>query len=166
MSKIISNTSPLIALSMIGKLHLLWDLFDAVYIPNGVFCEIINSENEVDYGKREVTSAVDEGKIKVYSVKDEILIRKMIGRMHKGELETIVGGSELNVDFVLIDEKTARNGAKSFLLTPIGTLGILRIAKQEEKIDKIKPFIDVLLEKGYRISQKLYEDILKKENEI
>ncbi|MDQ2086447.1 DUF3368 domain-containing protein [Herbivorax sp. ANBcel31] len=166
MSKIISNTSPLIALSMIGKLYLLWNLFDVVYIPNGVFCEIINSENEVDYGKREVTSAVDEGKIKVYSVKDEILIRKMIGRMHKGEIETIVGGSELNVDFVLIDEKTARNGAKSFLLTPIGTLGILRIAKQEEKIDKINPFIDVLLEKGYRISQKLYEDILKKENEI
>ncbi|MDQ2088077.1 DUF3368 domain-containing protein [Herbivorax sp. ANBcel31] len=51
-------------------------------------------------------------------------------------------------------------------MTPIGTLGVLKITKYEKKVDKIKPYIDVLLEKGYRISQKLYEDILKKENEI
>ena len=56
MSKIISNTSPLIALSMINKLHLLWELFDTVYISNAVFYEISNTDNEDDYGRQESDS--------------------------------------------------------------------------------------------------------------
>ena len=90
MSKIISNTSPLIALSMIDKLYLLWELFDLVYIPEAVYNEIINTEDETNYGRQEVKSAVKEGKITVYKIKDEVLVRKMLGKMHKGEVETIV----------------------------------------------------------------------------
>jgi predicted nucleic acid-binding protein len=166
MSKIVSNTSPLIALSMINQLNLLWELFDTVYIAEAVYHEIINTENEGDYGRREVKTAVEEGKIKIYSIEDEVLVKKILGRMNIGEVETIVAGSELDIDFVLIDEKSARNGAKSFLLTPIGTLGLLRIAKKEGRIEKVKPFIDVLVEKGYRISNKIYEEVLKKESEM
>lgn len=150
---------------MINKLYLLWELFDLVYISEAVYHEITNTEDENDYGRQEVKSAVEEGKIKLYKIEDEVLVRKMLGRMHMGEVETIVGGNELDIDFVLIDERSARNGAKHFLLTPIGTLGILRIAKKEGKIEKIKPIVDVLIEKGYRISEKIYEDFLNKENE-
>jgi predicted nucleic acid-binding protein len=57
---------------------------------------------------------VESGKISIYSIKDEVLSRKILCRMHKGEVETIVGGNELGVNFVLIDERTARNVAKSF----------------------------------------------------
>ena len=166
MSKIISNTSPLITLSMIGKLNLLWELFNEVYIPKAVYNEIMNAEHEDDYAKQEIKSAVGSGNISIYNVKDEILTRKILGRMHAGEVETIVGGIELNVSFVLIDERTARNSAKSFLLTPIGTLGVLRIAKRKGKIRKIKPLIDILLKNGYRISKTIYNDVLQKEDEI
>jgi len=165
-SKIISNTGPLIALSMINKLNLLWELYDEVYIPKSVYNEIINTEDENDYGKQEVKSAVKSGKIIVYNVNDKELIGKILGRMHIGEVETIVSGTELGASFVLIDERTARNSAKSFLLTPIGALGILRIAKRKGKIEKIKPLIDILLKKGYRISKLICDDILKKEKEI
>jgi len=47
----------------------------------------------------------------------------------------------------------------------IGTLGILRIAKKEGKIEKIKPIADLLIEKGYRISEKIYKEFLNEENE-
>jgi len=36
MMKVICNTSPILALSMIDKLHLLWDMFD-VFIPLEVY---------------------------------------------------------------------------------------------------------------------------------
>lgn len=55
--------------------------------------------------------------------------------------------------------------AKSFFLTPIGTLGILRLAKSQGKIDTVKPYIDILITNDYRIGKPLYEQVLKQENE-
>ena len=165
MSKLISNTSPIIALSMIDKLNLLWDLFDKVYISIAVYNEIISNELENAYGKKEILNAIQSEKIIPYNIKDELLVNKMHGKLHKGELETIVGGIELNVDFVLIDEKPARNIAKTFFLTPIGTIGILRIAKRKGKITQIKPLIDLLMSKGFRISKNIYNQVLKLEKE-
>jgi predicted nucleic acid-binding protein len=43
MKTIISNTSPIIALSMIGKLQLLWELFNRVYVPKAVLQELKSS---------------------------------------------------------------------------------------------------------------------------
>ncbi len=40
MSRVIVNASPVIGLSMIGKLYLLWRLFDEVYIPTAVINEL------------------------------------------------------------------------------------------------------------------------------
>ena len=54
--------------------------------------------------------------------------------MHLRKLEIIVGGIELGMNFVLIDEIAARNMAENFFRTPIGTLGILRLAKSKGKI--------------------------------
>jgi predicted nucleic acid-binding protein len=45
----------------------------------------------------------------------------------------------------LIDEKASRNLDKNFFLTPLGTIGILRLAKFHKKIDKIKPYLDSLI---------------------
>ena len=93
------------------------------------------------------------------------MVKRLFGKLHLGELETIVGGIELGVDFVLIDEISARNMAKNFFQTPIGTLGILRLAKSKGKIQQIKPYLDVLISNDYRISKKLYEQVLQLENE-
>ncbi|MDQ0220713.1 hypothetical protein [Peribacillus cavernae] len=40
MNSIITNTSPIIALSILGKLSLLWELFDKVYVPKAVLQEL------------------------------------------------------------------------------------------------------------------------------
>ncbi|HJV17737.1 MAG TPA: hypothetical protein VJ546_10225 [Bacillales bacterium] len=87
----------------------------------------------------EILEAIKEENVIVYTVKDEVLVQRMYGKLHHGELETIIGGKEMDTDFVLIDERAARNMAKNFFLTPIGTLGILRLAKSKGKVDKIKP---------------------------
>ena len=42
MIRVVCNSSPIIALSKIGKLDLLWTLFDEVMIPEAVFEEIVH----------------------------------------------------------------------------------------------------------------------------
>jgi predicted nucleic acid-binding protein len=166
MSKIITNTSPIIALSTIGKLNLLWQLFDEVYVSEAVCNEILAGYPEHTRGKEELEKAIGEGNIKIYTVKDTLFVSKMVGKLHKGEVETIVGGLELNIDFVLIDERSARTQAKNSLLIPVGTIGILRIAKQRGIITEIKPYLTKLLQTGYRLSETLCNRVLKSEGEI
>ncbi|TFJ91385.1 DUF3368 domain-containing protein [Lentibacillus salicampi] len=51
------------------------------------------------------------------------------------------------------------------MLKPLGLLGILKLAKQNEKIDEIKPLIDLLVSKKFRISKKLINQLLKEVGE-
>ena len=44
MPKVVSNTTPIISLLKIGKLEILKDLYDEIYIPQEVF-------NEIEAGK-------------------------------------------------------------------------------------------------------------------
>ncbi|WP_040979576.1 DUF3368 domain-containing protein [Oceanobacillus jeddahense] len=164
MTSIITNTSPIIALSMINKFSLLCNLFDDVYVLKAVFNELTSSFNEDDFGKKETLEAVHSEKVILYSVKADDWVQQMYAKLHYGELETIIGGKELDIDFVLIDERGARSMAKSLFLTPLGTLGLLRLAKSQGKIDKVKPYIDTLVKNGFRIGKQLYEQVLKQEN--
>ncbi|CAI9391317.1 DUF3368 domain-containing protein [Niallia sp. Sow4_A1] len=78
----------------------------------------------------------------------------------KGELEVIVGAKELGVSIVIIDEKSARNFAETLMLKPLGLFGILKLAKQKEMINEIKPLIELLVSKKFRISEKLISQLL------
>lgn len=159
MIKAISNTSPIIGLSIIGKLGLLWELFD-IYVPQEVYNEVVIGSSYNAIGKQQLRNAVAEGYIKIYKVKDQDFVAKAYGRLHKGELEVIVGGKELGVNVVIIDEISARNFAEAVMLRPLGILGILKLAKDKGKIQEIKPLIDILVSKKFRISNKLVNQIL------
>lgn len=89
-----------------------------------------------------------------------------MGKLHRGELEVIAGAKELNLDYLLIDEKSARNLAEALMLEPTGLLGILKFAKLSGAIGKLKPYLDRLIENNYRISKKLYNLILLEVGEL
>ena len=86
---------------------------------------------------------------------------KLYGHLHKGEIETVIAAREMDIDYVIIDERSARSFAKSFFLKPIGILGILQRAKELEKIDALKPLLDELIASNFRISKKLYSKLLE-----
>lgn len=158
MPKIVCNSSPIIGLSIINKLNLLWELFNQVYITEEVYIEITQNNEFKHYGQEELKKAVNEGKITVYKIKNNKIVESMIGRLHRGELEVIQAAKELNINKVIIDDRSARNRAKDMLLKPIG---ILQLAKKLGKIAEIKLYLDILIEEGYRISKKLYLESLK-----
>lgn len=165
MSSVIINSTPIIGLSIIGKIHLVNELFEKVYVPHAVYQEITaNSKRE--FGKNELDEAVESGKFQLYNVKNNEMVKNMYGKLHEGELEVIVGAKELGLRYVIMDERAARNLAQTFLLRPIGTLGILMLAKQQSKIIEIKPYLDTLLEYDFFISKKLYQQTLSLVGEV
>ena len=159
MNRAISNTSPIIGLSMLGHLELLWELFD-IYIPQEVYNEVVVESSENAIGKSELRNAVAEGYIKIHEVQDQEFVKKAYGRLHKGELEVIVGAKEIGANIVIIDEKSARNFAEVLMLKPLGILGILKLAKAKGKIKELKPFLDLLVLNKFRISKKMINQLL------
>jgi len=164
MSKVICKAGPIIGLVGIGKLSLLWELFDEVSIPEAVKEEVcVKTDNREVL---EINKSIENGYIKVIRIGNTDLIESLSGKLHRGELETIIGAkTEPDIQFAVIDEKAARSFAASMLVDTIGVLGILRHAKAQGKIDAVKPHIDKLMQNGYRISEALYNLVLNKENE-
>ena len=63
---------------------------------------------------------------------------------------------------VLIDEKKGRRIAREHGLPVIGTLGVVLRAKQQGLISAVKPLMDLLAATGFRMSDALYQDVLRR----
>ena len=166
LSTVMCNSSPIIGLSGIGRLDLLWIIFEEVLIPEAVYNEVGKSQRNKRVGTEELHDAIEKGFIKIYHIKDELFVTRFMGKLHRGELEVIAGAKELNLDYLLIDEKSARSLAEALMLEPTGLLGILKFAKLSGVIGALKPYLDGLIENNYRISKKLYNGILIDVGEI
>ena len=162
---IVCNSSPIIGLSAINRLNLLWLLFEKVIIPHEVYLEVENAK-ENTIGVEELKQAVQEKHIEIYQIKNHDLVHQLYGRLHAGELEVIVLAKELQINHVVIDDRSARIMANSMCLKTLGLLGILLIAKEKGYIQEVKNEMDKLIGNGYRVSLKLYHEILKKAGEF
>ena len=154
---IVSDTTPLIGLASIGRLDLLQELFGEVYIPLAVFDEAVTFGRENSKAKQLVSNA---SWIHVVEVKDRLAVNVLLDEMDVGEVETIVLASEMNADWVLMDEKKGRRKLSQINIPKIGTLGILLKAKELGLVSTLKPEIEELQRSGFSISPLLVEEIL------
>ncbi|WP_202320772.1 DUF3368 domain-containing protein [Archaeoglobus neptunius] len=92
-------------------------------------------------------------------VKDERLVKALSIIVDRGEAEAIALSLERNL-VLLIDDLKGRKVAERMGVGHIGTLGLLKIAKNNGVIDEIKPYILKFLESGYYIDQRLIEKFL------
>ena len=81
--------------------------------------------------------------------------------MDLGEIETIVLASELNTDWVLMDEKKGRRKLSQLNIPKIGTVGILLKAKQIGLVSNLKSELESLQKSGFSVSQLVIEEVLK-----
>ncbi len=155
---VVSDTTPLIGLASIGRLDLLQELFGEVYIPQAVFDETVTFGREESKAKQKVSTA---NWIHVVEVKDRLAVNVLLDEMDLGEIETIVLASELNADWVLMDEKKGRRKLGQLNIPKIGTLGILLKAKELGLISVLKPEIESLQKLEFSISPVIVEEVLK-----
>jgi predicted nucleic acid-binding protein len=76
-------------------------------------------------------------------------------RLGKGESEAIVLAQGLE-GILLIDDSKARKEAERIGIECIGTLRILKEAKEKGLIERVKPVLDRLRDFGLRIKNDLY----------
>lgn len=85
--QVVSNTSPVLNLAIIGRLELLRDQFAQVAIPAGVWDEL--RADEPLPGSRAVASAVTEGWLEVVPVHNKSLVTALRVDLDTGEAEAI-----------------------------------------------------------------------------
>jgi len=155
---VVSDTTAIINLAMIGYLHLLPDLFGTILIPTEVYQEVIGNGGEM-VGAEEVAKA---GWIQVKTPKNQAFVNQLLKDLDAGEAEAIVLALEEHADLLVIDERKGREAAKKHQLSIIGLLGILVIAKRKGLIPAVKPMLDRLLdEANFYISERLLSEVLE-----
>jgi len=152
---VISDSSPLIALSIIDKLDILPKLFKRIYVPNAVFQEVVRTDKPF---AKELEIFLS-GRTK--NVLNKMAVKILSADIGAGEAEAIVLALELQLSIVLIDDLKARKFAVMNGLKIIGTMGILLKAKNEGLIKAIKPLISKLLNNDIRISNTIIEITLQ-----
>lgn len=161
---VVSNTSPILNLAIIGELSLLRDQFREVLIRGAVLDELRVQENFP--GSQVVRNAIKAGWIQIKAVKQGPLVSAIQRDLDKGEAEAIALAIRVNAEWVLLDERDGRNAAKSFKLNVVGVLGILLKAQRKGKLKSLKQAMDKLREKaGFYIRADLYSAIIREGEE-
>ncbi len=157
--KIVSNTTPLISLSAVGKIEILRDLFCEIIIPEAVYAEI---KAKKSYGYKEIELSF----IRVSSIintQHELLFSN---QLDSGEAQTIILSQDIQADMTIIDENFGYAIAKDHGLNVVRTLSIILKAKEIGLISAVKPLIDDMLLKGRWYSNHVYYAFLKRAGEI
>lgn len=161
---VVSNTSPVLNLAIIGQLPLLHEQFGDVWIPRRVL-EELRVEEDLP-GNLAVREALAAGWLRVGEAKDQTLARVLQRDLDAGEAEAIVLALEMQAGRVLLDEREGRRIAKSLGLKVTGVLGILLRARREGKLSSLRQTMDTLRqEAGFRIEPALYADVLREGGE-
>lgn len=153
---LIADTSPIISLLLIGKFDLLEKLFPGYLIPEAVL-EELKKHNEIAAYKSELDFLIDKSK--------NVHAAFPISGIEIGETEAIILYRELNADYLLIDDKKAREKAELLQVKCIGTLGILYMAYRKSEIEHLRPLFNELLLHGRYFSKKYINLFLQKSGE-
>ena len=156
---IVSDTSAVTNLLQIEQLHLLYEVFGVVILPQAVYeelCQLPQQKEVID----------QQNWIFVQKPSNQKMVFDLETDLDEGEAEAIVLALELKADFLIIDELKGRNKAEEAGLKIIGLLGVLLRAKQSGFLPAVKPIIDQLIsETGFRVHPTLYQQVIKSAGE-
>ena len=127
---VVSDTSPINYLTLIGHEALLQALFGEIIIPASVFDELNHPGAPVQI--QHLLSARPAWLRIVEPTPDS---GSGLGHLDRGERDAILLGIEMGADFVLMDEARGRDAAQALGLRVIGTIGVLERAIRKGLID-------------------------------
>ena len=150
---VVSNTSPINYLVLIGEIDLLPVLFRQIVIPQAVLDEL-QKTGTPEAVKNWIGSRHDWLKIQNATAIDQTI---MLG---VGEREAISLAQEINADLVLIDDRKPRRIATERGLKVAGTINILESASKRGLVELAKAF-QKLGRTNFRIAPRLLTELLK-----
>lgn len=142
---VVSDSSPLIALSIVSSLDLLHAYYGTIYIPKAVFHEVVIRGT----GRPGAAAVANASWIVQQSPANQQRVAQLVSAgLDLGESEAIVLASELSAGLLILDESHARTIARQLGLSITGTLGVLIAAKNAGMVAAIKPLLGQLPRQG------------------
>jgi len=140
---VVANTTPLIALAVIGRLDLLPRLYSEITISEAV-------AEELAAGGPERIVVPHPSTLSWITIvpKDPREARRLLYGLDDGEAYTLLLALRLKARLVIIDEKVGRSTAEYLGLRVTGTLGVLARAKREGMVPNFTEEADRLMRAG------------------
>ena len=153
--KVIVDASPLISLALIGRLNLLFELFDEIIVPSSVYHEVVSQGMG-----RVASSEIREAEwIRVQTPAASSNIGPVLLGLDQGEMDVLLLALEVKPDWVVIDERLGRRAAQTLRLPVKGTIGILLAAYRARLLSRSEALSSVnqLVGAGIRIGRRVIE---------
>jgi predicted nucleic acid-binding protein len=136
-SIVITDTSCFVLLEKINALPVLHKLFTKV---------LTTPEIAKEYG-----IPLPEW-VTIQPVSNTSLQQQFIQYVDLGEASAIALASEINCDYLILDDIAARKFASKLGLPVKGTIGVLLYAKQKGIIPKFRPYLELVQQTNFRLS--------------
>ena len=161
---VVSNTSPILNLAIIGQLDLLRQQFGEVLIPPMVLQEL-KVDTELP-GVEPIRLALQNRWLQVVELSNTDIARALRRDLDNGEAEAIALALQLKLMTVLIDEHDSRAAARAMGLVPVGVLGILLRAKRTGNLDSVVTAMRALQDQaGFFINPDLFASLAREAGE-
>lgn len=146
---VIADSSALIALNQVDQLPILESVFGRILIPPAVAREVAASLRVLPswIEVRSRAAAADQ--------------RVLAARLGLGETEVLCLGLETPDAVLILDDGPARHLASQLGLRKLGTAAVVVEAKRAGTIQEVRPLLDAFLATGFRLSPKVYQEILR-----
>ncbi len=162
---VVSDTTPVRAFALCGRLDLLVRQFGGVVIPKVVRDELARLPHEG--GRATIQAAIKDGWMTVDDSPPSPLGSYLRGILDPGEAAAIDLACGKKADWLLMDEVAGRRVAARLGLKVTGSLGVLLRAKVDGSIVSLRQEIDrIRSEARFYISEELEERVLRQAGEI
>ena len=156
MAVVISDAGPLIALAKVDSLFVPKMLFSRIRIPEAVRDECARKPGE---DARRIEQAIDDGWIRVVSVKPEPADRSFSRSLGRGETEAIRLALETTQSLLIVDDRLARRQARQRGLAHVGTVRMLLEAEERRVIHDAEVMVQRMTASGYHISPRILQQL-------
>jgi uncharacterized protein len=133
---VVSDTSPLSNLAIIGRLELLREQFGTVHMPPAVARELDALRDSA--ARRLLTRAVHDGWLLTMPLPADAPASEELRGLDPGETEALRLALSIAADRVLMDEQEGRQCASILGIRTIGVLGVLLSAKKAGVIPSLQ----------------------------
>jgi predicted nucleic acid-binding protein len=155
---VVSDTSPVHYLVLIGEVHVLHGLYGQLLLPQAVVREL--AESGAPAKVREWMASPPSW---VEIRKAPANVEASFPQLHAGESEAIALAAGLRADLLLMDDFDGRKHARKLGLHVVGTLGILDAGAERGLLD-FPGALGLLLRTNFRLSPDLLQVVRDRES--
>ena len=156
-----ADASFLIGLCFIDQVHLLRSVFGAVHVAAAVWEEVVLRGK----GKPGVDQIQQADFIQRHQVQNQATVSMLRVFLGTGAAETLALAQEMGCPLVLMDDLKARKAAQQAGIRTMGVVGFLLAAKRCGLIKEVRPLLETLNARGFRIGRTLIQRALQDASE-